>query len=294
MDLASYLTEKSALIDVYLRKVCASFPPMPSVLREAMEHTLFAPGKRIRPVLAVTVAEALGTRAETVLPFAAAIEMIHTYSLIHDDLPALDNDDLRRGRPTCHVVFGEAHAILAGDALLTEAFRIMTDPQYVTGVDPAIVQRLVFEISGAAGVGGMVGGQVLDILLENSDGTPEDLSYIHSHKTMALIRVSVRTGAIVAGASQDTLDHLTAYGEALGLCFQVVDDILDAVGDEEKVGKKLRKDADKQTYIKHYGIEHSRKTVEKLTATATESVACLEDRGTVLTEIARFLGGRIS
>lgn len=259
-----------------------------------MEYSLFSSGKRIRPILSMAVCEALGEHATEVLPFASAIELIHTYSLIHDDLPAIDNDDLRRGQPTCHKVFGEPLAILAGDALLTEAFNVSTDPRFVKKTEAAIVQKAVNEIAFAAGANGMVGGQVMDVLSDGKKGSKKILHYIHTRKTMALIRVSVRLGAIIEGSDEGQLAKMTCYGESIGLAFQIVDDLLDVLGDEKKVGKRLRKDITKQTYIKHFGIDGSRKRIAELTETATESIDFLGRRGQVLSEIATFIANRVS
>jgi geranylgeranyl diphosphate synthase type II len=225
---------------------------------------------------------------------ACAIEMIHTYSLIHDDLPSIDNDDMRRGKPTCHKVFGEAVAILAGDALLTEAFRIMSDSHYTDRISPKILRQIIFEIASASGAEGMVGGQIMDVLYDGKEGTKNVLNYIHMHKTTALIRASVRIGAIMGGAKVKELKKLTRYAECIGLAFQITDDILDAEGDEEVVGKKLKKDAGKQTYIKHYGLVASKMKVEQLVEEAIESVGFMGDKSKILSELARFVGNRVS
>jgi geranylgeranyl diphosphate synthase type II len=259
-----------------------------------MEYMLFSNGKKIRPILAIAACEAKGKSADDFLPCFCTLEMIHTYSLIHDDLPCVDNDDMRRGRPTCHKAFGEAVAIMAGDGLLTEAFRVLTDTRFSERVSPKISKQIVFEIAHAAGAEGMVGGQVMDIIYENKEGTKNILHYIHSHKTAAMLRASVRVGAIAGGAKVRELKNFTRYGDAIGLAFQIMDDILDVEGDEEMVGKKLKKDANKQTYVKHYGILASKYKLEQLVDEAVKSVAFLGENGRVLEDIARFVGNRIS
>lgn len=294
MDLVSYFREKQIIVEENLKEIFLSLKTSPAVLREAMEYMLFSHGKRIRPILAIAACESQGKACDYVLPFASAIEMIHTYSLIHDDLPSLDNDDLRRGKPTCHKAFGEAMAILAGDGLLTEAFRIMADSRYAEGINPKIVKQVIFEVASAAGAEGMVAGQVMDILYDGQEGTKNILNYIHSRKTTALIRASVRVGAIMGGAKARALKKFTVYGECLGLAFQIMDDILDVEGDEETVGKRLKKDSSKQTYVKHYGVTASKIKLEQLTDEAIRSVQFLGDDSAILTELAKFIGTRAS
>jgi geranylgeranyl diphosphate synthase type II len=292
VDLQVYLSEKRAVVEDYLRGIFATISTSPDVLKDAMQHSLFSEGKRIRPILSLAVCEAKQGKAQAVLPFACAIEMIHTYSLIHDDLPSMDNDDLRRGKPTCHKVFGEAVALLAGDALLTEAFRIMTDPRINGGAPLEITKEVVYEIAFAAGAEGMIAGQVVDVLYDGKEGTRSILEYIHRNKTAALIRAAVRVGALAGGATKEELEYLTRYGELLGLAFQIGDDLLDAEGDEKLVGKKLRKDITKQTYVKHYGVAQSRAKLDQLVSEAVKAIAFLGPAGEMLTNMARFVGGR--
>jgi geranylgeranyl diphosphate synthase, type II len=294
VDLGTFFHDKRIIVDDALKDIFASFQTTPGALRDAMEYALFSNGKRIRPILALATCEANGKTSDELLPVACAIEMIHTYSLIHDDLPSIDNDDMRRGKPTCHKVFGEAVAILAGDALLTEAFRIMSDNHYTDRIGPKMLRQIIFEIASASGAEGMVGGQIMDVLYDGKEGTKNVLNYIHMHKTTALIRASVRIGAIVGGAKVKELKKFTKYGESIGLAFQITDDILDAEGDEEVVGKKLKKDAGKQTYIKHYGLMASKIKVEQLVEEAIEAVAFMGDRSKLLSELARFIGSRVS
>lgn len=292
MELSAYMHEKRIIIENTLKDIFVSFVSTPGVLRDAMEYMVFSNGKRIRPILTIAAYEAKGKSGDEVLPIACAIEMIHTYSLIHDDLPSLDNDDIRRGRPTCHKVFGDAVAILAGDALLTEAFRILADSRFTYRTNPRLLKQSIFEIASAAGADGMVGGQVVDVLYDGKEGSKNILHYIHMHKTTALIRASVRVGAIMAGAKTRELKHFTKYGECIGLAFQIMDDILDAEGDEELVGKKLKKDTGKQTYIKHYGIAASKIKLEQLIEEAVKSIDFLGENSNILKEIAQFIGNR--
>ncbi|MEI6153480.1 MAG: polyprenyl synthetase family protein [Deltaproteobacteria bacterium] len=293
MELGTYLHDKRIIVENTLKDVFASFKTTPGMLRDAMEYMLFSNGKRIRPILAVATCEANGKSSDDLLPLACAIEMIHTYSLIHDDLPSIDDDDIRRGRPTCHKVFGDAVAILAGDALLTEAFRIMVDNHYTENISPKVLKQIIFEIATASGADGMVGGQVMDVLYDGKAGTKNILNYIHMHKTTALIKASVRIGAIMGGSKVRELKKFTKYAECIGLAFQIMDDILDAEGDEELVGKRLKKDTGKQTYIKHYGITASKIKLEQLIEEATKSIEFLGDKAIILSDLARFLGNRV-
>ena len=252
MDLARYLATRSRLVE---RDLAARFPPVRTRLRQAIRYSLLAGGKRIRPILALAAGEVAGAPARLVLPFASALEMIHTYSLVHDDLPAMDDDDVRRGRPTGHKVFGDGLAILVGDALLTEAFQAMARAR---GVPAERVVRIVAEVAAAAGEGGMVGGQALDLASSGRPSTLARVQEIHRWKTGALLRVAVRTGALVAGASGTVLRRLTEYGERLGLAFQIADDVLDAVGAPEADG---RTDGalGKATYPRVLGLDGARR-----------------------------------
>lgn len=294
MNLNTYLHEKKIVVENALKDIALSFHSAPAQLRDAMEYMLFSNGKRIRPILAITTCEAMGKSCDDILPFACAIEMIHSYSLIHDDLPSIDNDDVRRGKPTCHKVFGEATAILAGDGLLTEAFRVMSDSRYTDRATPRIAKQLIFEISSAAGALGMVGGQIMDVLSEGKEGTRDILNYIHTHKTTALIRASVRVGAIIGRAKVRELNKLTKYGESIGLAFQIKDDLLDTEGDETKVGKRLKKDTSKQTYVKHYGPIASKIKLEQLVEEAIQAIQFLGGDSIILADIARFIGSRVA
>lgn len=260
MNLHNYLQEKAASIEDALDRILAEGDTEPFILNEAMRYSVFAGGKRLRPILTIAAAEAVGGREEDVMTAACAIELIHTYSLIHDDLPAMDDDDYRRGRPTNHKVYGEALAILAGDALLTKAFEILAGCS-VPGTAGRLMLRVIGEIAEAAGARGMVGGQTLDILSEGKAVDARTLFYIHKNKTGALLRASVRTGAILAGAGEEELTALTSFAEEFGLLFQITDDILNVVGDSSKMGKPVGTDAQraKATYPALYGLDGARK-----------------------------------
>jgi len=260
----------------------------PDALRAAMHYSLKAGGKRIRPALLLATFDLFGGNGPNPFPAACAIEFIHTYSLIHDDLPALDNDDLRRGVPTCHKKFGEALAILAGDALLTEAFHLI-GRAYVDR--PALGLRLVIEIASAAGAAGMVGGQVLDTVNVEPTAPIETVEQVHRMKTGALITAAVRCGAILAGADEASLVALTTYARHLGLAFQVTDDILDVTSNTEELGKSIGKDAaqHKTTYVSAWGVEKSRAYAAQLVEQAVAEIVRFGERAAPLSELARFV-----
>jgi geranylgeranyl diphosphate synthase type II len=258
LDLKAYLENRRAMVDAALDRALPPETAPPSRVHEAMRYSVLAPGKRLRPILVIAGAEAVGGRADDVLDTACALELIHAYSLIHDDLPAMDDDDYRRGRLTNHKVFGEAMAILAGDALLTLAFRLIA--HNAARVAPAVVGAVVAEVADAAGTDGMVGGQVVDIESEGKTISGEMLDYIHLHKTAALIRVALRVGAVLAGGRAETVDAISRAGEALGLAFQIVDDILDVEGNLAELGKTAGSDERKQkaTYPSLHGLPASK------------------------------------
>jgi geranylgeranyl diphosphate synthase, type II len=270
----------------------AFFPPAdtyPEVIYQAMRYSLFAGGKRFRPVLTVLTATAFGVSAESVLPTACAIEYIHTYSLIHDDLPAIDNDELRRGLLTCHKKFGEDIAILAGDALFAEAFALISRLQKAS--EQRSIIKTISELAEAAGPGGMVGGQVVDM---QSTGREVDLNtvlYIHTHKTGRLIRAAVRTGAILAGAGDKDIAALTVYGDHLGLAFQITDDILDEIGNVEELGKTPGHDraVHKATYPAIIGLDAARKKAAEETTAAMEALSQVDAETGPLKELAAFV-----
>lgn len=286
MTLGDYIAYQQKRVDAALERWVPETSQNPSTIHEAMRYSLFAGGKRVRPLLAIAAAEAVGDENDGVEHAACSLEMIHTYSLIHDDLPALDNDDLRRGRPTCHKVFGDAMAILAGDALLTLAFETLSK---LRGVDAERRVLLIAELATASGtVGGMIGGQVNDIQGEGQLPTAELLDSIHRAKTGALLRASVRMGAIYAGAGEAKLAALTAFGEHVGLAFQIVDDVLDVEESSETLGKTAGKDAQQQkiTFPAVYGLEQSRAMAEKERAAAHEALSLFGERGDRLKQLA--------
>lgn len=277
MDLKAYLESRRTLVDAALDRVLPPEDAAPSTVHRAMRYSVLAGGKRLRPILVVASAEAVGGSAEQVMDAACALELIHTYSLIHDDLPAMDDDDYRRGRLTNHKVFGDAIAILAGDALLTLAFRLIAG-HAGRASDPAVVCRVVAAVAEAAGTSGMVGGQVVDIESEGKAITADMLDYIHTHKTAALIRVAMLTGTMLAGSSPDATARIGEAGQRLGLAFQIVDDILDVEGTLAELGKTAGSDERKKkvTYPAHHGIEASRRRARELIA---EAKAFLEPLG---------------
>ena len=296
VDILRYLQEQKGLVDEALARYLPGEEHYPPAIFQAMRYSVFAGGKRVRPILAIAAAEALGGTAADVLPLACALECIHTYSLIHDDLPALDNDDYRRGRLTNHKVFGEANAILAGDALLTFAFELMGDARHWPQFVPERVVQVMHEVAYAIGTFGMIGGQVVDLQMEGQDVDLLALQYIHAHKTGALIRTSVRSGAILGGGSPAAVEALTHYGTHIGLAYQIMDDILDVRGDEQLMGKALRKDdaRRKATYPRLVGLAESEVRAQ---AAVTASIAALDiigERGAVLRDLAHFIIARES
>ncbi len=257
----------------------------PARLASAMRYSVLGGGKRLRPILCLLAAEACGGDITSALPAACALEMVHTYSLIHDDLPAMDDDDLRRGRPTCHKAFDEATAVLAGDGLLTLAFEVVA--KHVQPAEAAIA--CVRILAEGAGPEGMVGGQMADLQAEGrTDATLEALEAIHRRKTGALLRASLRMGAVVAGANEATLRALDVYGHAVGLAFQIIDDLLDVEGDETKLGKRVGKDSElgKWTYPGLLGVEGSRQRARQLAEEAVEALALLGEQGERLRALA--------
>lgn len=290
MDLKRYINEKKKQIDNALLALIPSQDTYPPMLHKAMHYSLFSGGKRLRPILHLATVEACGGDVQECMPFACALELIHTYSLIHDDLPAIDDDDLRRGRPTSHKVFGEAIAILAGDALLTEAFRVITRHGQKAGLDHRAVIWAAFEVAHAAGSQGMVGGQAMDILSEGKEGDAEVLHYIHSRKTGALIRASVISGAILSGVTDERMEKLGRYGEKLGLAFQIRDDMLNVEGDVRKLGKSVGSDAQrgKLTYPSVFGLEAARLRQEELIEEALQELSGFDHRAEPLREIAKY------
>jgi geranylgeranyl diphosphate synthase type II len=265
-------------------------PDCPELLAEAIRHSLLAPAKRLRPVLVLMSCRACGCDERAALPAACAVEMVHTYSLIHDDLPAMDDDDMRRGRPSCHAKFGEATAILAGDALLAQAFEVLA-----TGVKPAeVAARCCGELAVAAGAYNLVGGQEDDLKAQFTELELEQLERIHRRKTGAMIRVSLRLGGLVAGASQRQLAALDAFGAKLGLAFQIVDDLLDLEGNEQALGKRTGKDSDhgKLTFPAVLGVEPSRAYAERLIGEGIAELAVFGEAAAPLETLAQFVLSR--
>ena len=289
-DLAGYLADRRRLVDAALDRILPAEDVPPATVHRAMRYSVLAGGKRLRPILVIAGAEAVGGVAETVMPTACALECIHTYSLIHDDLPAMDDDDYRRGRLTNHKVFGDAIAILAGDALVTLAFRLVAD-NVTTVNDARVIPTVVRELADAAGTFGMVGGQVVDIESEGKKITAEALDYIHLHKTAALIRVSLRTGAMLAGGTPAAVEAVTVAGERLGLAFQIVDDILDVEGNLAELGKTAGSDERKRkvTFPAFHGVEASRARARQLIAEAHHALEPLGAPADPIKELARFV-----
>jgi len=289
-DLEAYMAERVRAVDQALDRFLPAESAPPETLHKAIRYSVFAGGKRLRPVLVFAGAEVVGGRPDDVMPMACAVEMIHTYSLIHDDLPAMDNDDFRRGMPTNHKVFGEAMAILAGDALLTLAFRLVAQTSR-PGLDPGRILDTVVDVADAAGHGGMVGGQVADLESEGKPVGADVVDYIHRHKTGALIRTSLRVGARLSGATPAQLCALGAAGGALGLAFQIVDDILDVVSSSAELGKTAGKDQaqHKATYPAMHGLEASRARARDLVAEAEAALVPLGPRAEPIRALGRFI-----
>lgn len=295
VEIKVYLKEKKDLVDSFFQGYFKR-PDRPPVLFESMLYSLFAGGKRLRPILALAAYEACGGSAADIVPYASTLELIHTYSLIHDDLPAMDDDDLRRGKPTNHRVYGEAMAILAGDALLTEAFCILSDPGLGRNISERNLMRAASEIAGASGCRGMVAGQAQDIISENGEPDPAVLEFIHTHKTACLIRASVKTGPLLYGSDDDVTASLSLYGHKIGLAFQVIDDILDIEGDEKETGKPVGSDEriNKMTYPRLYGVEKSREMAGDLISEALSALDIFGPGAGPLREIAHYVFKRRS
>ncbi len=290
MDLERYLADKTALVNAGLDRLLPEEDEYPESLHRAMRYSLFAGGKRLRPALALASSEAVGGAVESVLNAACAVECVHSYSLIHDDLPALDNDDMRRGRPSCHKAFGEATAILAGDALLTAAFEMLGK----SNAPAPLVVKAIQELGRAAGSLGMVGGQAVDLESEGREIPFPTLEYIHIHKTGRLILASIRCGAMLSGASEAELEALTAYGEASGLAFQIADDILDVEGLSSEMGKNAGGDElkGKATYPGLAGLPESKKRAKELARRAVDALSGFDQKAEPLREIAAYIVSR--
>ncbi len=295
-NVAGYLAARRAEVDRTLDRLLPRESAWPSTLHRAVRHSVFAGGKRLRPILCLAAAEVAGARADEVLEPACGLEMIHTYSLIHDDLPALDNDDLRRGVPTCHVVFGEATAILAGDALLTHGLGVFA--LYPRGERYAAAKLRVLEgVVEAIGTRGMIGGQMADLEAEREASPSADLvSLIHENKTGRLMRASLATGAILAGADEGALTAIDLYGRKVGLAFQIKDDLLDVESDTATLGKASHKDAaaGKATFPVVWGVDRSRTMLAENVEEAVAAASSLPGGGGILPDLARYIGARKS
>ncbi len=291
VDIHQYLDQQRQRIDQFLEKCLPDTLSDPEKLYESMRYSLLAGGKRVRPILTIASAQALGYDQDTVLPFAASLEFIHTYSLIHDDLPAMDDDDYRRGHPTNHKVYGDGMAILAGDGLLTMAFELCSQHEDKNGFTPSQQLSIVRELAYGSGHQGMVGGQVMDIQAENQEVDLVHLQKIHSHKTGQLIRAAVRIGGIVGGASPNQMQSLTGYAEDIGLAFQIADDVLNMVGTREELGKDAGTDEQrgKQTYPSFFGIDGSRKLAYECVERAVNRLESFDHHADPLRHIATYI-----
>ena len=288
MDLKRYLASRQKLIDRALDRYLPKESVKPATIHKAMRYSLFAGGKRLRPILCLAAAETCGGKIDNALPLACAMECIHTYSLVHDDLPSMDNDDFRRGRPTCHKVFGNGIAVLAGDALLTIAFEIVSRARPTRRYNMSILLR---EIAVAAGSRKLIAGQVADLQAEGKKTTAVQVRYIHESKTAAILAASVGLGAMSANANPKQLGAITRFGRALGLAFQIIDDILDVTQTTEKLGKSAGKDiaARKATYPAVFGLERSRAEAKKLTRQAHAALSIFGNKAEALHALANYL-----
>lgn len=284
MNFEKYLKDKKIIIDKALDEFLPTEEKSPSNIHKAMRYSVFSGGKRLRPILTLATAELLGKEIETVLNTACGIELIHTFSLIHDDLPCIDNDDFRRGKPSNHKVFGEAIALLAGDALLVSGFELIVKNAEVKGIKKQSVLKVIKEISYYIGTENMLGGQVEDINPENKNITKKDLCNMYMKKTAALICASIRAGAILSGANQRQLKALTRYGENIGVAFQIVDDILDIMQDQREMKKS--------TYPQKYGINESKIEAERLIKEAKKSLKIFNNKAEVLDNLADYIISR--
>jgi len=281
MDFNKYLEDKTNIINKALDEYLPSEEKPPSIIHKAIRYSVFAGGKRIRPILTLATAELFGRNAESVLKTACGIELIHTFSLIHDDLPCIDNDDFRRGKPSNHKVFGEAIALLAGDALLVSGFDLIIENSENKEIKKQSILKLIKEASFYVGTENMLGGQVEDVTLNNEDITKESLINLYTKKTAALICLAIRAGAILSGANKEQLKALSKYGENIGLAFQITDDILDIMQDQ--------RDAGKPTYAGKYGIKESKSESERLIKEAKDSLKIFDQKAETLKSLADYL-----
>lgn len=289
MNLQDYLSEKRILVDTALDEYLPPADWFPEIIFESMRYSVLNGGKRIRPILALSACDAVGGDTNAAMPTACAIEFIHAFSLIHDDLPPLDNDDLRRGKPTNHKVYGDAIAILAGDALLAFAFQTITDR--TRGVPSEIELEVVRRLASASGTGGMVVGQVVDMVSEGRQVSPETMEFMHRNKTGALLEASVICGGMIGGGSPEHIEALGVYGRKIGLAFQIADDILDIEGDQVKLGKPVGSDIErhKSTYPSLFGLEQSKQMARQAVGDAVNALRCFGSEADPLREIALFI-----
>ncbi len=293
MEFKEILKDKINYIETLLKKYMPKEEGYQETIMKAMNYSLEAGGKRLRPILTLESCKAVGGREEDAIPFAMAIEMIHTYSLIHDDLPSLDNDDLRRGKPTNHKVFGEGMATLAGDALLNYAYEIMLSSS-INKEDSNKYLKAIYEIAKHAGIYGMIGGQVVDVESENKFIDKDKLDFIHLNKTAAMIIGCMRAGAIIGNATDEELERITNYGKNIGLSFQIVDDILDITGDEDKLGKPIGSDIEnhKSTYPSLIGLEESRQIARQLIEDGKNNIKGLSSEVEFLNQLGDYIISR--
>ncbi len=294
VEVKTYLRLQQRRVDAQLENLMPPADTYPEVVHEAMRYSLFAGGKRVRPALALATAEALGGDEETSLQLACALELIHTYSLIHDDLPAMDDDDYRRGLPTAHRKFGEGIAILAGNGLMTRAFKLLAEIPGAAVPDFVRLQVITHLCDAIGTSSGLIGGQVMDLVSQGMTYTEEEVRYIHSCKTGALIEASVSAAALLCGVPRSARQRLSAYARQVGLCFQIVDDLLDVEGSQEELGKGSQKDAllEKATYPALLGVPRSHEIADRLVRQATREVSFLGSRGRMLVGIAAFISSR--
>ncbi len=292
--LEAYLHQQQQRVETALDHWLPTLDKYPPKLMDAMRYSVFAGGKRLRPILVLAAAETVGGNSEPALPAACALECIHTYSMIHDDLPAMDDDDFRRGKPTNHIIYGEAMAILAGDALLTHAFEILSGPELAAQFSAETLLRVSRSMATAAGSFGMIGGQVVDVISEGQEVDLPVVEYIHRHKTAALIEAALTVGGLLGGGTSEEVEALSTFGHQVGWAFQITDDILDVEGNAETLGKAVGRDAElaKATYPAVLGVEPSSHRAKELVQAGLETISRFGDRAEPLRQIAHYIVSR--